>query len=816
MARVLSTVVVLALLAATAVAFAITEGAKLDKSPIASTRVDPLFSPAGTDKRVAHIRFRLRTRERISVWIRDSHGHNVQDAADESQRPPRRALRPRLGRVLAVGDRAAGRHLRPGREARALPSHDRAAEPIVLDTKPPDVTVKHPQYPLLSPDGDGRRDSFRVAYKLSEPAHAILAVRGRRVLSPTARRRRASSSGTAESRTAGSAREGEAGRYLLTISAQDRASNVSKGFPFAIAQVRYLTLARKRVVVRPGGKFALRVSTDAPRVNWRLHGRSGVQRSRDAAFPAPKSTGVFQLYVFAAGHAANAWWSSHERRRRTDRRRGRRARARAADRRDPPGVAHRGARRLGGRLRDAGRLSRTGRASPGARGCRRVRPSSASSARGSSLRLPWLLALATLACVPARIPVHVGSTEANLLLPLYGVVAVAALALAWELFGEEPRTASWAAGVAARALRRLGGVVVPLDEGRAAGRDRAALLHPPVRPARGRARPPPGRALGVALYVQLVLMALVFAVIGIVQYESREHLLEPEGARRQRLRSERWFYRVNSVFYDPSIYGRFLVVAILASLVVILRRRGDPLWAVAATLTIAITWAGLLPSFSQSSFLALLAAATLCAVLVWRLAEPRAGCRRWPSRSSSRGRVAADPAPLEGKSSSSLSSATSGRSTLVSKGGKVAVQHPLIGVGVGGFRRAYADLTHLRGRSRRRPRRTRRRSPSRPRRGSRASSCCCGSRAPRSSWRSGDSGRDTGRAHVRCERQGVIMRAVVVVLGLFALSAWGDEDGATGSARVSSVERRRPPSSPRAPAGSSHAWSTGTPASSSR
>ena len=54
--------------------------------------------------------------------------------------------------------------------------------PIVLDTKPPTVTVKHPQYPLLSPDGDGRRDSFRVAYKLSEPAHAILAVRGRRVL----------------------------------------------------------------------------------------------------------------------------------------------------------------------------------------------------------------------------------------------------------------------------------------------------------------------------------------------------------------------------------------------------------------------------------------------------------------------------------------------------------------------------------------------------------------------------------------------------------------------------------------------------------
>jgi hypothetical protein len=49
------------------------------------------------------------------------------------------------------------------------------------------------------------------------------------------------------------------------------------------------------------------------------------------------------------------------------------------------------------------------------------------------LRRPWLLALATLACVPARISVTVGSTQANLLVPLYGVVAAAALALAWEL-----------------------------------------------------------------------------------------------------------------------------------------------------------------------------------------------------------------------------------------------------------------------------------------------------------------------------------------------------------------------------------------------
>ena len=40
---------------------------------------------------------------------------------------------------------------------------------------------------------------------------------------------------------------------------------------------------------------------------------------------------------------------------------------------------------------------------------------------------------------------------------------------------------------------------------------------------------------------------------------------------------------------------------------------------------------------------------------------------------------------------------TSGRSKLVSRGLKVAVHHPVLGVGVGGFKRAYADLAHLNG-----------------------------------------------------------------------------------------------------------------------
>jgi hypothetical protein len=315
------------------------------------------------------------------------------------------------------------------------------------------------------------------------------------------------------------------------------------------------------------------------------------------------------------------------------------------------------------------------------------------------LRQPWLLALATLACVPARIPVHVGSTQANLLVPLYGVVAVGALALAWQLAGDDRRS------------RELGPLAWPLAlfvgwEGltllwtrdvRQGAIELLFFVLPFGLLAVALARLPWSRTWVLVLYVQFALMALVFAVIGIVQYETRNIFWNPKVKVDNAYAPSGWFYRVNSVFYDPSIYGRFLVIGILASLVIVIRRRGDPLWVVAAALTLGITWAGLLPSFSQSSFAALLVAATLCAVLVWRrhsliligamiaalllagVASPQIRHR------------------LEGKTTSSLSNVTSGRSTLATRGLKLAVHHPVQGVGVGGFKRAYAELAHLKG-----------------------------------------------------------------------------------------------------------------------
>jgi hypothetical protein len=309
------------------------------------------------------------------------------------------------------------------------------------------------------------------------------------------------------------------------------------------------------------------------------------------------------------------------------------------------------------------------------------------------LRVPWLLAVLTLACVPARIPVHVGSTQANLLLPLYAVVAVAAIALAWELFGN------------GNGGRELGPLALPLAA--FVAWDGVSLLWTnDVRQgaiellffvlqfgllALVLARLVWSRAWVLTLYVQLAAMALVFAVIGIVQYETRNIFWNPKVKVDNAYAPSGWFYRVNSVFYDPSIYGRFLVVAILASVAILVWRRIDPLWSIAIALTIGITWVGLLPSFSQSSFVALIVGLFVALIVVWR------------KRSILLVAVAAAVLIVVAVASpavrhkASLSHVTSGRSTLVSRGVKVGLHHPLVGVGIGGFRRAYAELTHLKG-----------------------------------------------------------------------------------------------------------------------
>jgi O-antigen ligase len=320
----------------------------------------------------------------------------------------------------------------------------------------------------------------------------------------------------------------------------------------------------------------------------------------------------------------------------------------------------------------------------------------AAAAGGLALRRwPWLLPFAALACVPVRIPVDIGDEDANLLLPLYGVVSAAAIALALELLRGDRR---W---------RELGPLALPLaalvawsglsilwtDDLRRGSIFVAAFLLPFGLLAVAVARLPWSRRMLSGLALQLVLMALIFAGIGIYQWLTRDVFWNPKVIVGNAYAP---FYRVNSVFWDPSIYGRFLVLAILAALVVVLYGAAGRI-ALVAGAAIAAIWVGLVFSFSQSSFAALIVGVLGAAALAWRWRAAAAlgiasalllsaGFSAPPVREA-----------LIDDVESGLNKATSGRAELVSNGARIAFDHPVAGVGVGGFRVAYAERTGIRG-----------------------------------------------------------------------------------------------------------------------
>ena len=188
-------------------------------------------------------------------------------------------------------------------------------------------------------------------------------------------------------------------------------------------------------------------------------------------------------------------------------------------------------------------------------------------------------------------------------------------------------------------------------------------------------------------------MALAFAWIGVYQYATRDVFWNPKVIVANAYAP---FYRVNSVFYDPSVYGRFLVVAMLAALVLALYDR-DRRAAYASAAAVVLIWPGLLFSFSQSSFAALMVGAAVVAAFRWRWRAALAlGVAAAVIAAVALGTPHIRHSLLR-ESGSGLNQASSGRAKLVTQGIRIALHNPVEGVGVGGFKRAYADRVGLKG-----------------------------------------------------------------------------------------------------------------------
>jgi putative inorganic carbon (hco3(-)) transporter len=330
-------------------------------------------------------------------------------------------------------------------------------------------------------------------------------------------------------------------------------------------------------------------------------------------------------------------------------------------------------------------------------------------------RWPILLPLAIVAALPFRIPLEAGGDTANLLVPLYLVIAGGVLA---TVIGD----------LSARSVPRAGGAAAGVPH--SGGRREAASEHMGEAAVTGPARLLPlflaavvvlyalqtlyspdfskslqnvcfffvpfslvyallrdidwDRKLLTYVLAVLAVEAAAFVVVGTVEYFSRSLFWNDQVIRSNEFHT---YFRVNSIFWDPNVYGRYLALVIVIAMSALLWAKERRTLALLSGLVLVL-WLGLVPTFSQSSFAALLAGMAVLAALRWSW--------RWTLAAVGAGAVLAMVIVLFAGGVSKLSPDrfnvdTGGRANLVSGGADLFAQRPLWGYGAGSFPRAYRE-----------------------------------------------------------------------------------------------------------------------------
>jgi putative inorganic carbon (hco3(-)) transporter len=309
-------------------------------------------------------------------------------------------------------------------------------------------------------------------------------------------------------------------------------------------------------------------------------------------------------------------------------------------------------------------------------------------------RRPAALPLLAVAALPFRVPIESGGDSANLLLPLYAVIAaaVAAQFLSPRADARDPEAPPVPAGRAQRWLPVALAVFIVLyaiqgihsDDFSQAARNVGFFLVPfaVLASLLVRVRFSP-RVLRWTLGV-VVAEALLFAAVAFAEYGLRELLWNDTIIAANEIHTH---FRVNSLFWDPNIFGRYLAVTIVAVVAVMLWQRATRTVALAGGAA-AILLGALATTLSQSSLVALLAGLAVLAGLRWSVRWTAAVCGV-AVLAALTVIVASGAFDSDASSRKSIDVETSGRWELVRGGLEMAADDPVAGLGSGGFEQAF-------------------------------------------------------------------------------------------------------------------------------
>jgi hypothetical protein len=301
--------VVVFLLGGTAAAFAVTQGLKLEKSPVLSPKITKTFSPVCDCDRWAALRggdhalvsFRLRKGDSVTLEVVDGDGDVVRTLFRGRRFGPVQVEeawdgRDDAGRIVPDGDYRPRVRLADAHRTIVFPNE------MKVDTAKPRIEHFSLSRRVFSPDGDGRADGVSVAYELSERGRVRLLVNGK------VRTRKRGQAPTGALQWFGRFR-GHPVRprlYRLELVAVDDAGNRSRRTFVGAVRVRYLELGLDTIRARAGTRFGVRVQTDARSYEWLFARGRGRSSARYLVLRAPRKPGRYRLFVGARGRGDSA------------------------------------------------------------------------------------------------------------------------------------------------------------------------------------------------------------------------------------------------------------------------------------------------------------------------------------------------------------------------------------------------------------------------------------------------------------------------------------------------------------------------------
>ena len=302
------------------------------------------------------------------------------------------------------------------------------------------------------------------------------------------------------------------------------------------------------------------------------------------------------------------------------------------------------------------------------------------------VRWPALVTPLIAVAAPFRPPLSFGSEhryyvgvassgQLGRLLPLYAVLGAAALALAWRaLRGFRTRSVTLLVSVPAIAFLAISAISLLWTDDLHAGEDVLAYFLLPfglLVALVARAPFPPW--LPRALAVIAVGLGSLFAVVGLIQAATHKLWFFSPAVEVGNAYSS--FFRVTSLFRDPSLYGRHVVIGIVVLLVAVLYGKVNPFL---ATGLIGLMFAGLWFSYSQSSM-----AALFVVTLVLAAFAGGRGLKLVAALTAAVVLLGAAGFVLNSARDHSARRFTSDRSRRVDLTWKVFESHPAAGVGLG-------------------------------------------------------------------------------------------------------------------------------------